>query len=117
MYKILLQNKSKQPLAQSGASFLLHKSEQYLRDFLSELDKQIDHRLVRTFFDLFIVIQTFRNRAMGLVLSELGSYICGPAHAPAGTKRISNLLRSKKWDCLSCPSAPGMSTQFNQSVH
>jgi hypothetical protein len=23
--------------------------------------------------------------------------ICGFAHAPAGTKRISNLLRSKKW--------------------
>jgi hypothetical protein len=34
---------------------------------------------------------------MGLLLSELGAYICGPAHAPAGTKRISNLLRSKKW--------------------
>ncbi|GAB3518298.1 hypothetical protein GCM10027442_38570 [Emticicia fontis] len=34
---------------------------------------------------------------MGLLLSELGGYICGFAHAPAGTKRISNLLRSKKW--------------------
>jgi len=98
MYKTLLQNKSKQSSAQSGASFLLHKAEQYLGGFLSQLDKQIDHRLVRTFFDLFMVIQTFRNRAMGLVLSELGGYICGPSHAPAGTKRISNLLRSKKWD-------------------
>ena len=39
----------------------------------------------------------FRNRAMGLLLSELGGYICGFDHAPAGTKRISNLLRSKKW--------------------
>ena len=27
----------------------------------------------------------------------MGAYICGPSHAPAGTKRISNLLRSKKW--------------------
>jgi hypothetical protein len=35
---------------------------------------------------------------MGLLLSELGGYICGFAHAPAGTKRISNLLRSKKWE-------------------
>jgi hypothetical protein len=34
---------------------------------------------------------------MGLLLSELGGYICGFSHAPAGTKRISNLLRSKKW--------------------
>ena len=34
---------------------------------------------------------------MGLLLSELGGYICGFEHAPAGTKRISNLLRSNKW--------------------
>jgi len=34
----------------------------------------------------------------GLLLSELGKYICGTAHAPAGTKRISNLLRSKNWN-------------------
>ena len=34
---------------------------------------------------------------MGLLLSELGGYIKGFDHSPAGTKRISNLLRSKKW--------------------
>ena len=34
---------------------------------------------------------------MGLLISELGGWICGFKHAPAGTKRISNLLRSKKW--------------------
>jgi hypothetical protein len=34
---------------------------------------------------------------MGLLLTELGGYICGFDRAPAGTKRISNLLRSKKW--------------------
>ena len=39
----------------------------------------------------------FRDRVMGLLLSELGGYICGFDHAPAGTKRISNLLRCKKW--------------------
>jgi hypothetical protein len=30
-------------------------------------------------------------------LSELGAFITHPAQAPAGTKRLSNLLRSKKW--------------------
>ncbi len=34
---------------------------------------------------------------MGLWLGELSGYICGFAHAPAGTKHISNLLRSSKW--------------------
>jgi hypothetical protein len=32
-----------------------------------------------------------------LLLRELGAYILAPAHAPAGTKRLSNLLRSPKW--------------------
>lgn len=98
MYKTLLQNNVIPSSVQSGASFLLQKAEQYLGGFLTKLDKQIDHRLVRTFFDLFMVIQTFRNRAVGLVLSELGGYVCDPAYAPAGTKRISNLLRCKNWD-------------------
>jgi hypothetical protein len=77
--------------------FLLKKAQQYLDGLLKELDSKIDKRLVGTFYNLFMVIQTFRNRPMGLVLSELGAFVCGPSHAPAGTKRISNLLRSKKW--------------------
>jgi len=31
------------------------------------------------------------------LLSELGAYILNPSQAPAGTKRLSNLLRSEKW--------------------
>lgn len=97
MFKTLLQNKSSFPKAQQGGSFLLHQANRYLEDLQVELDLGIDKRLVRTFFDLFMVVLMFRNRAMGLLLSELGGYICGFNHAPAGTKRISNLLRSKKW--------------------
>lgn len=81
-----------------SSTFLLSQSSQYLQSILSALDAQIDKRLSRTFFDLFVVILLFRNQKMGLLLSELGGYICGFAHAPAGTKRISNLLRSKKWE-------------------
>jgi hypothetical protein len=44
-----------------------------------------------------VIILMFRERRMGLLLSELGGYLCGFSKAPAGTKRISNLLRSKKW--------------------
>ncbi len=53
--------------------------------------------MVGTFYNVFIAILILRNRSIGLLLSELGGYICGFDHAPAGTKRISNLLRSKKW--------------------
>ncbi len=82
---------------QSG-DFLLQKSSQYLSSLQTNLDKVIDKRLSRTFYDVFMVIIMFRNSKMGLLLSELGGYVCGFAHAPAGTKRISNLLRSKKWE-------------------
>jgi hypothetical protein len=97
MFFQLLQDNQALLDGQKGGRFLLHQVSTYTSSFRETLDASIDKRLVRTFFDLFVVILMFRNRAMGLVLSELGGYICGPSHAPAGTKRISNLLRSSKW--------------------
>ena len=98
MFYSLLTTKGNGLLSQNkGGSFLLHRIEGYTHDLRMDLDAVLDKRLVRTFFDLFTVILMFRNRAMGLLLSELGGYICGFDHAPAGTKRIGNLLRSKKW--------------------
>ena len=64
---------------------------------LAALDAQLDVRLVRTFLAPIAVILQFRNRTQGLLLSELGAYLLSPHHAPAATKRISNLLRSSKW--------------------
>ena len=97
MFKNILQNKVSSVLEQKAGHFLLRQSESYIRPLSQALDAQIDSRLVSTFYNLFVTILMFRNRAMGLLLSELGGYICGFAHAPAGTKRISNLLRSPKW--------------------
>lgn len=97
MFKEHLQDKSKQENTPKLSSFLLRQISTFLSPVESTLDQKIDKRLVRTFFDLFVSILIFRHSKMGLLLSELGAYICGPAHAPAGTKRISNLLRSKKW--------------------
>lgn len=74
---------------------------QRLSDFLSPLlntlDERLDKRLVRTLLRLVLVIVQFRHNGNGLVLSELGGYLLSPDQAPAGTKRISNLLRSPKW--------------------
>jgi len=62
-----------------------------------ELDRLLDKRLVRTFLQIIAVILTFRDRANGLLLSELAGYLLTAAQAPAGTKRLSNLLHSAKW--------------------
>ena len=97
MFYSILQDKGRIKGAQFPGEFILSQIERYTGPIRQGLDEQIDKRLVRTFFDLFSVILMYRNQVMGLLLSELGGYVCGFAHAPAGTKRISNLLRSKKW--------------------
>lgn len=98
MFKHLVQSKGKFCTEANGSIFLIAQRDSYLKDLSTRLLAQIDKRLVHTFMDLFMVILVFRNRAMGLLLSELGGYICGFDHAPAGTKRLSNLLRCKFWD-------------------
>jgi len=97
MFLQLLQDKDNLPIRQRAGRFLLHQLDSFTCDLRDRLDQQIDSRLVRTFFDLMVIILMFRERRMGLLLSELGGYILGFDRAPAGTKRISNLLRSKKW--------------------
>jgi hypothetical protein len=69
----------------------------FLTPLLTELDRRIDLRLVRTFLGAVEALLSFRHRNHGLLLSELGAYLASPDHAPAGTKRLSNLLRSPKW--------------------
>jgi hypothetical protein len=69
----------------------------FLGPFEQWLDAQIDRRLVRTFFLTLQAIVRFRHSRSGLLLSELGAHVLSPAQAPAGTKRLSNLLRSPRW--------------------
>jgi hypothetical protein len=69
----------------------------FLYPLLVQLDAVVDKRLVRTFLATIQVMITFRDRANGLLLSELGAYLASPDKAPAGTKRLSNLLHSSKW--------------------
>jgi hypothetical protein len=72
--------------------------QQFLRPLLARLAERLDHRLVNTFFDLVMVIIMHRERHQGLVMSELGGELLGERHAPAGAKRIRNLLHSKRWE-------------------
>ncbi|GAB3512055.1 hypothetical protein GCM10027341_52350 [Spirosoma knui] len=91
------QNKATTPIKSTANDFLQAKIQLYLQPIQDPLAQQIDKRLVATFAALFKSALLFRNTRMALLLSELGGYIAGHAHAPAGTKRISNLLRCPHW--------------------
>ena len=83
--------------AAAVADQLRQRLHTFLAPLLQALDAQIDARLVRTFAATLEVLLRFRHRQYGLLLSELGAFLLSPDRAPAGTKRLSNLLRSKKW--------------------
>src|SRR4051794_21481900 len=79
------------------ASAVRQRFAGFIAPLVRELDFWMDRRLVRTLAGAVEAILVFGNRAQGLLLSELGGYLLSPEHAPAGTKRLSNLLRSKNW--------------------
>lgn len=100
-YDILQENEQDpQKTAQEIAEML----ETYLSPLLLVLDQVLDKRLVRTLVQCCVAIIRFRNTKQGLLLSELGSYMDGyrgvSVKAPAGTKRVGNLIRSIKWSVL-----------------
>src|SRR5260221_809810 len=80
-----------------AAKHLSHQLAVFLTPLLRTLDQRLDRRLVSTFLATLIAIVQWRNRAHGLLLSELGAYLLTPDQAPAGTKRLRNLLRSPRW--------------------
>lgn len=85
------------PAAPQMADDLHRRLQTFLGPLLTVLDARMDRRLVRTLVGTVEAILCFRNRPHGLLLSELGAYLLDAAHAPAGTKRLSNLLRCARW--------------------
>lgn len=84
-----------------STSALAHTFRERLKGFLApllaRLDEQLDSRLVRTLGATVEVLLQNRYSSSGLLLSELGAFLTSPDKAAAGTKRLSNLLRSKRW--------------------
>jgi len=85
------------PSTSALAHTFCERLEGFLAPLLARLDEQLDSRLVRTLGATVKVLLQNRHRSTGLLLSELGAFLTCPEHAPAGTKRLSNLLRSKRW--------------------
>ncbi len=86
-----------QPSPTGLAIWVRHRLQEFVAPLVNELDAHIDKRLVRTFCQTLETLLAFGNQVQGLLLSELGAYLLSPQKAPAGTKRLSNLLRSDKW--------------------
>ncbi len=69
----------------------------FLKPYLKQLDKILDLRLVRTLANTVTSIVRHRQPSTALLLSELGAYLTDPQHAPAGTKRLANLIHNPRW--------------------
>jgi hypothetical protein len=76
---------------------LMDLCSRFLTPLMQQLNERVDRRLVNTMRDLVMILLIHRHRNQSLILSELGGELLGEAHAPAGTKRISNLLHSARW--------------------
>ena len=94
MYK----DKRKEAEKQEKSKQLEKQLVDLLWPLLIKLNKRLDRRLVKTFLGLVMAIVIHRHRNNGLLLNELGSYLLGAEAGRAGTKRISNLVHSEKWE-------------------
>jgi hypothetical protein len=88
---------SDSPTSLGQSQELADQLASFVSPLLQWLDVQVDKRLVRTFLLTLQAILMLRHTRYGLLLSELGAYILNADQAPAGTKRLSNLLRSPTW--------------------
>ncbi len=70
---------------------------QFLAPLVAAVDARADRRLAHTLAAVVPLLIQQRDRAHALLLSELGGALLGPRHAPAGTKRLANLLHSPRW--------------------
>jgi hypothetical protein len=94
----MLKNKRNAEEKQEKSRELEKQLVKLLWPVLVEMKQRVDRRLVKTFLGLVIAIVLHRHRNNGLLLSELGGYLLGPEHCRAGTKRISNLVHSQRWE-------------------
>ena len=94
----MIKDKRKETEKQERVRDLEEQLVKMLWPMLVRLKQRLDRRLVKTFLGLVMVILVHRHRTQGLLLSELGGYLLGAEQSRAGTKRISNLVHSEKWE-------------------
>ena len=96
-YKTYIEDNGKELKSTKKAPKLIKQATEYLNPLLKKFQSNVDKRFSYTLYDTFYGMLSHRDKTNGLLLSELGGYINGPKHAPAGTKRLSNLLACEGW--------------------
>ena len=96
-YKTYIKDKGKELITTPKAPKIVEQTTNYLSPLIKKFQSKTDKRFSYTLYDTFYGMLSHRDRANSLLLSELGGYINGPQHAPAGTKRLSNLLACEAW--------------------
>ena len=94
----MFNNKRNEAEKQEKSKRLEEQVVKMLWPVLVELKQKVDRRLVKTFLGVVMAIVRHRHRNNGLLLSELGGYLLRPEQCQAGTKRISNLVHSARWE-------------------
>ena len=77
------------------SQFWASQVETYLARYSERLDAYVDRRVVGNLIATVAGIVQTRGE---LTTSELGSAICGPAHAEAGTQRLQRALHHEGWE-------------------
>jgi hypothetical protein len=77
------------------SQFWAQQLESYLAPYSQRLDAYLDRRVVG---DLRATVAAIVQTRSELTTSELGSAICGPAHAQAGTQRLQRVLHHQGWE-------------------
>lgn len=96
-YKTYIKDKGNELINTNKAPKIVQKVTNYLCPLIKKFQSKVDKRFSYTFYDTFYGMLSHRDKTNSLLLSELGGYINGPQHAPAGTKRLSNLLACEGW--------------------
>src|SRR6266566_8559370 len=77
------------------SQFWAEQLARYLRPYQERLDAYVDRRVVG---NLMATVGAIVQSRWALTTSELGSAICGPAHAEAGTQRLQYALHHQGWE-------------------
>ena len=83
------------PTAEAESQFWAEQLESYLAPYSQRLDAYLDRRVVGNLTASVAGIVQTRSE---LTTSALGSTICGPAHAEAGTQRLQRALHHHGWE-------------------
>jgi len=77
------------------SQFWAEQLARYLRPYQERLDAYVDRRVVG---NVMATVGAIVQSRCALTTSELGSAICGPAHAEAGTQRLQYALHHQGWE-------------------